>query len=172
MNNLKRKSEEQFSTSWLHQPICENTVPFSNHLYRLQDRATAYGEALTSAPFEQGDPIPSMFRVKECLSASENPASGVLSASLFTGVTPYIAATLLCMLISGAAVHVSTAKPSQDGAAAELPPAPRIGTPKVEDGPALEIAKEAPIAALEPKAASAELPPSNGEPWSQTVRDL
>jgi len=164
MNNLKERGGDQLTASRLHNPVRQNTVGNNTYTGRREIPAR---EAFGGLASERLDPLPSMFRTKERPFVQEEPESRSSLLSILTGVSPYIAAIVLCVLVSGVAVHVSTAKPTEDDAV-KLAPATRT---EPKDRPTVAVsATPAPAASVERKASETKRPePAKNEAWSQTV---
>jgi len=164
MNNLKEKNADQLASFRLHRPITEDPQ-LQNYFGKGPAPATHTHLTFRGESFERLDPLPSMFRDEKRAFAPEEPKSRSLPINILAGVSPYIAAVLLCVLVSGVAVHVSTAKTSEEDAA-KLAPATRTEAKDRAFGaaaPALSPPLEHRVSAAKPSQ------PSSGEAWSQTV---
>jgi hypothetical protein len=161
VNTLKGRGAGRPAASRLCNPVRQNTVAHNTYTVRPEIPALQAFGGLAS---ERLDPIPSMFRTKERPLVQEAPESRSSLLSILTGVSPYLAAIVLCVLVSGFAVHVSTAKPAEDDA---VKPAPATRTEAKNRSAVAGAATPAPV---ERKASEAKRPePAKNDAWSQTV---
>lgn len=159
MNNLKEKGADRFAASGSYNPVRDNTLEVNTFFERREVGAMLPRQASNGLGFERSDPLPSMFSVKAHASAPEDSAPRAAPVSLLTGVSPYVAAVVLCVLVCGVAIHVSTAKPSEEDAA-KLAPATR----------AFGAVALAPSTPLDHKGTAAVWSqPAGDQAWSQTV---